>query len=460
MRFTIGGIVQESRGGLAAEDLAAADPAAADLAAADLASLHPTAPVARMPEMTPPDPDRQRTPAASRAEHDAPPPRLVAGTMTGTSIDGDIDVALVAIHGHGLAMRAPIVHWRSVELGAVADSLRRIARGEPTTARAIAETARLFGERHADALELLLGEANARADLAVLHGQTVHHAPPCTWQLIDPWPVAVRLGCAVRYDLRGASVASGGEGAPITPLADFILFADDATERTILNLGGFANATLLPRRSEGPGAIRGLDLCACNHLLDRVARTRLGRGFDEDGRAASRGTPDAARVEEIVCAIESAAGESGPNTGGSAGSPRRPHRSLGSGDEASSLVARTEDLSAEDACATIADAVARAIAARLAAAGHRKGCGIVVAGGGARHRILREAIARHARSPVETSQEHAGIPVSMREAAAMAVLGALAEDGVRYALPAVVGAPSRAPESARIGPPPHATTSP
>jgi 1,6-anhydro-N-acetylmuramate kinase len=379
--------------------------------------------------------------------------------MTGTSIDGDIDVALVAVHGHGLDMRAPLVHWRSLDLGPVADALRLLAREERMTAREIAETARRFGERHADALEVLLSEANARADLAVLHGQTVYHAPPSTWQLIDPWPVAVRLGCAVRYDLRGASVASGGEGAPITPLADFILFADDTGRKTVLNLGGFANATLLPRRSDGPDTIEGLDLCACNHLLDRVARTRLGRGFDEDGRAAARGAPDHARADEILRALDAIAERASAAVSGntpSSGATRARHRSLGTGDEAAAAVSVTDDLSAEDACATVTDALARAIARRLEAAGHLSGQTIVLAGGGARHRVLREAIARHARSPVETSLEHAGVPVSMREAAAMAVLGALADDGVRFSLPAVVGAASRVPESALIGRAPRA----
>jgi 1,6-anhydro-N-acetylmuramate kinase len=66
---------------------------------------------------------------------------------------------------------------------------------------------------------------------------------------------------------------------------------------------------------------------------------------------------------------------------------------------------------------------------------------------------LRERLAEHASSEVETSDEHAGIPVEMREAAAMAVLGALAEDGLRYTLPSVTGARSRSLDSARISPP-------
>jgi anhydro-N-acetylmuramic acid kinase len=245
----------------------------------------------------------------------------------------------------------------------------------------------------------------------------------------------------VRYDLRASNLGSGGQGAPITPLADFILYGEDARAKTILNLGGFANATLLPARGEGPDAIRGLDLCPCNHLLDRVARTRLGRAFDEDGRAARQGRPD----EPIAAAIAEMAME-----------PLRAlaahgHRSLGSGDEAAQAIERTDDLSPEDACATVVEAVARMLADGLAAAGHAPSASIVVAGGSARHRILCDRLAQLSGSPVETSDVHAGIPCHMREAAAIAVLGALADDGVRFSLKQVTGVESAVPESAVIG---------
>jgi 1,6-anhydro-N-acetylmuramate kinase len=367
-------------------------------------------------------------------------PRFVVGTMTGTSIDGDIDVALVSVHGHGLAMQAPLVLGRSYPLGAIAADLRRAAAQEPMPAREFARIALAFGDSHAQAIAALCAEAGVKPDLAVLHGQTVFHAPPVSWQLIDPWPVAVQLGCAVRYDLRGANIASGGQGAPITPLADFILFADAAKSKTILNLGGFANATLLPPRAHGPEGIRGLDLCASNHVLDRVALTRLGRSFDEDGRAAAKGTPDLDIAREIAARLgrDAAAASAGP-------------RSLGTGDEAASLVELTVDLDPSSACATVVEGLALTLAARLIAAGHEPGGTIVVAGGSARHRLLRERLAEHASSMVETSDEHTGIPVAMREAAGMAVLGALAEDGLRFTLPQVTGAASRALDSGRIG---------
>ena len=375
----------------------------------------------------------------SRAQPDTvQTPRFVVGTMTGTSIDGDLDAALVSVHGHGLAMRAPLVLGRSFPLGDIAADLRRIAAQEPMNAREFTRIAHAFGECHADAVERLCSDAGVEPDLVVLHGQTVFHAPPLSWQLVDPWPVAARLACAVRFDLRGANIASGGEGAPITPLADFVLFAADTQPKTILNLGGFANATLLPPRAHGPDGIRGFDVCACNHLLDRVARTRLGRPFDEDGRAAARGTADLAIAAEIARLVAPPAA-----SGAQA-------RSLGTGDEAAGAVERTADLSPQDACATIVEGLASAIASRLLTNGHETGAPIVVAGGSARHRALRERLAHHALSPVETSEEHAGIPVAMREAAAMAALGALADDGVAFTLPAVTGAPSRTLDSARI----------
>ena len=357
--------------------------------------------------------------------------------MTGTSIDGELDAALVEVRGTGLGLEARPVAVISWPLGALADDLRRVAAQEPMPASELARIARAFGETHADAVAELCGDAGVAPDLVALHGQTVFHAPPLSWQLIDPWPVAARLGCRVRYDLRGANLASGGQGAPITPLADFVLFADDAGAQTILNLGGFINATLLPRRARGVDAIRGFDVCACNHLLDRVARARLGARFDGDGAAAARGRADEALVGRIADAIAPRERDGG-------------NRSLGTGDEATRLVDLTAALAADDACRTICEAIAAAVARVLA--GREGAERLVVAGGSARNRALVEALGRRTGATVATTESAYGIPVGMREAVEMAVLGALADDGVGYCLPAVTGAASSAVDSALIEP--------
>lgn len=372
----------------------------------------------------------------TRTRHPEAPPRLVVGTMTGTSIDGDLDAALVAVHGRGLGMRASVEATGSWPLGALADDLRRVAAQEPMPAGEFARIARAFGELHARALDELCSGAGVQPDLAVLHGQTVFHAPPLTWQLLDPWPVAARLGCRVRYDLRSANTVSGGQGAPITPLADFVLFADTLGPKLVMNLGGFINVTLVPTLGQGVDAIRGFDVCACNHLLDRVARTRLGAPFDADGAAASRGTADTETARRIADAIAPAA---------VAGTTRR---SLGTGDDAARLVELTAPLAPDDACRTVVEAIASAAVRVIASETGTSVADIRIAGGSARHRALQAALARRTGATVRTTAESDGIPVHMREAAEIAILGALADDGVRYSLPQVTGAASVVPESA------------
>jgi 1,6-anhydro-N-acetylmuramate kinase len=369
--------------------------------------------------------------------------RFVVGTMTGTSIDGELDAALVAIHGTGLNMRGDIVASRSWPLGAIAEDLRRVASQTAMTAKEFTRINRAFGELHADALEAVCSDAGVQPDLAVLHGQTVFHAPPLSWQLIDPWPTATRLHCRVRYDLRSANIASGGQGAPITPLADFMLFASPDEPCIVVNLGGFVNATLLPRRCDSIDLIRGYDICACNHVLDHLARTRLHAAFDRDGMAASAG-----QCDEGICARIESAIQPSPT------SHARP-RSLGTGDEAIRIIEMTSHLRAEDACRSAVEAIARCIARTLcsetnASAPTPHSIPLLIAGGSARNRALHAALASHWNGPVRTTNESHGIPVGMREAAAMAILGACADDGVRYTLPSVTGARSVVMESALI----------
>jgi 1,6-anhydro-N-acetylmuramate kinase len=360
--------------------------------------------------------------------------------MTGTSIDGELDAAMLRIEGHGLLMRVELIASLSWPLGELTATLRAIALQQPLSAGELARAALAFGEVHAEALAQLARAAGVTPHLVVLHGQTVFHAPPITWQLMNPWPVAARLRCRVRYDLRGGNVASGGQGAPITPLADFVLFGDDEQPQAIINLGGFANVTLLPRRSDGVAHVRGFDISACNHLLDSVAQQRLKQPFDASGHSAARGV-----CEENICSsiVESMSCANSTNAANA-------RRSLGTGDEAARVVALTDSLSPCDACRTIVEAIAQIIARELRVAGHPLGARILLAGGSARHETLCEAIALRSGCPTETTARACAIPVAMREAAAMAILGALADDGVNFSLPAVTGAASLMCESALI----------
>lgn len=399
-----------------------------------------------------------RNPTSGNAGASTPPVRHVIGVMTGTSIDG-IDIALVRLEGRGLEMRAALAWHESQGLGELGPRLRRAAEQQSMTAGELARLAWDFGLLHADAIAAALGkhEDAPSPDLIVAHGQTIFHEPPISWQLLNPAPIAARFDCPVICDLRQADLAAGGQGAPITPLADWILFRDARLRRAIVNLGGFCNVTVLPISpppSEGGGRgvgeahkqmrgatsalhphpnpppqrgrgsmqdIRGFDVCACNHVLDAVARRALNGPYDKDGEAASGGRVinDASNSLFTVLSRQ-----------------RDQRRSLGTRDEATSWIdSHLGSMCPADLAATAVDAIARCIAAAVR---EHQIDEVIVAGGGALNRALTDAVAKDGGVPTQLS-DALGVPVQAREALCMAVLGTLSADDVPITLPQVTG---------------------
>ena len=207
------------------------------------------------------------------------PHRLAAGCMTGTSLDA-LDAALVSVAGHGLEMKATFLRGRTFPLGPLARRLRALAEQEPRRAGEIAVLARDFALFHLDALRRLCCEKPRgfrRPDLVCIHGQTVFHAPPVSWQLLNPAPIAYGLKTPVVYDLRAADLACGGQGAPLTPLADWVLYGSVAEPRVIVTLGGFCNLTRLPALSlpcgfTSDGLPLGLQMVAAPWMEARLLR--------------------------------------------------------------------------------------------------------------------------------------------------------------------------------------------
>lgn len=385
--------------------------------------------------MTAPGTDWQLVPRPAidvlvrRGNHAAMPPRRVVGCMTGTSMDA-LDVALVTVEGRGVELRAAVGPCLTRPLGALASALRRFAGGEPWPAREIARAANEFALLHVAAIRELSGAE--RPDLIVVHGQTVFHAPPLSWQLLAPAPIAVNLRAPVVYDLRAADLAAGGQGAPITPLADYVFFRSARETRAVLNLGGFCNFTLLGRG--GLETIRGGDICVCNQLLDAVARQFLKRPYDEGGAHAGCGRVQPALRDELTERLrpQAAAG-----------------RSLGTGDELADWVRQQAGrVAGNDAARTVSEAIALTIGGAVHAAAEATGLGKVdrylIAGGGVRNATLVGALRSHCAGSVELTDQH-GVPAPYREAAAMAVLGALCADRVPITLPQVTRVASPAP---------------
>jgi 1,6-anhydro-N-acetylmuramate kinase len=355
--------------------------------------------------------------------------RLVVGCMTGTSVDG-IDAALVEIVGTGLAMTATPRRLLSRPLGPLGEGLRALAGQQPLSAGQIAGLGHEFERLHLGLLhELCAGQPVA---LIAVHGQTVFHAPPVSWQLMSVAKLARGLSVPIVFDLRAADLAAGGQGAPITPLADHVFFRAAHETRVVLNLGGFCNYTWLPRGGElqdpaSLGQIRGGDICVCNQLLDALARKLFGVPFDAGGKHALAGqTHPEARAALLTTLRAQAAGG----------------RSLGTGDEHVGAFADwAERVRADDLVRTACETVATAVAERVGGADR-----MIVAGGGALNQALVRALSTQTAAPVALSDEF-GVPAQAREAAAMAVLGALCQDGVPITLPQITGCATPAPQA-------------
>lgn len=346
--------------------------------------------------------------------------RLVVGCMTGTSLDG-LDAALVEIRGEGLAMRAGRPRLHSVPLGALGGRLRELAEQRPTTTGEIASIARDFALLHAEAIRTLA--AGEKPDLICVHGQTVFHKPPLSWQLFQPAPLARAFNCPVVHDLRQADLAAGGQGAPVTPLADWVLYRSLAAEEgraTVLNLGGFCNFTTLPA-GDDLTAIRAGDVCACNQLLDALARAVLRAPFDDGGAAALAGQVHEEALEDLLGVMRAQG---------------RPGRSLGTGDELTDWISRWRcQAPGPDLARTACTGIAETVAERLADPGP-----VLLAGGGVKNRGLASALASACPAAVRPLED-----ADAREAACFAVLGALCQDRVPITLPQVTGVAAPAP---------------
>jgi anhydro-N-acetylmuramic acid kinase len=241
-------------------------------------------------------------------------PMLVLGMMSGTSADG-IDVALARISGAPANLNAKLLGHTSIEFpAALRKEILRVAEQHAITAGALSQLNFRLGE-------LLAGAALAgcrkfrippkKMALIGSHGQTIfHQGKPVnclgrpiasTLQIGEPAIIAARTGITTVGDFRPADIALGGQGAPLVPYADYLLYRHRKLGRVSLNLGGIANITVLPRAAQ-PQQVFAFDTGPANMLIDAlVAQFTRGRlRFDENARLSSQGRSIPALLDELL----------------------------------------------------------------------------------------------------------------------------------------------------------------
>ncbi len=220
----------------------------------------------------------------------------VAGIMSGTSLDG-IDVAIVDIKGS-----------RVTTVAASTTPYKQATREAILNARTPAELSRLnvhLGELYAKAVEKLVRNTKTKIDLIGCHGQTVHHEgrgrQPNTLQIGEASVIAERLNVPVVSDFRARDIAAGGLGAPLVPLADYLLFRSKTKNRVALNIGGIANITILPKAAKLE-QIKAFDTGPGNMVIDQLTaiHTRGKQTYDRNGTIAAANQINQPLLNELV----------------------------------------------------------------------------------------------------------------------------------------------------------------
>ncbi len=216
---------------------------------------------------------------------------LYIGLMSGTSVDG-VDAALVAIDNAGVP-RLLATHQHAFPNDARADIQALMQPGENEIDRK-GELDMRLGELFADATrELLRASGRQAREIRAIgsHGQTIRHRPragqPFTCQIGNPSVIAERTGITTVADFRARDMAAGGEGAPLVPAFHNAVFRKAGVSRAIVNLGGIANVTFLPKGSGAP--VIGFDTGPGNTLLDHWVTHHRGRSHDSNGEWAATG---------------------------------------------------------------------------------------------------------------------------------------------------------------------------
>ncbi len=243
-----------------------------------------------------------------------PDPALAIGLMSGTSCDG-IDAAVVEITGHSLSTRVKLKAFITLPYDdAVRNRILALAGGDVGGTMELCAMHFLLGRLSADACLKACEQAHVSPrDISFVgsHGHTLYHAPiqedylgykiRGTLQMGEPSLISQMLGCMVVSDFRVRDMAAGGQGAPLVPYTEYLLYRQEDRSVALQNIGGIGNITVLPKGGSlldtyafdtGPG----------NMVMDELA-ARITCGalrYDEGGRLAQSGTVSRALLDYML----------------------------------------------------------------------------------------------------------------------------------------------------------------
>jgi anhydro-N-acetylmuramic acid kinase len=355
--------------------------------------------------------------------------------MSGTSLDGVSAAAVRITRSESGALEADLLAF--IGSTYTAEQRERLARAlERGSAREYCRLAFDLGQWLADAAVAVIAEAGvAKAEIRAIgsHGQTIwHEAPHSTWQLGEAAVIAERTGVDVVSDFRVRDVAAGGQGAPLVPIADALLFSGPEW-RALQNIGGIGNVTIVPPNGQIDG-VRAFDTGPGVTVIDATVRTLVPTAaYDVDGRLAAQGAPLTTVIDELLAHPYFA---SAP--------PKSTGRELFDAAYVTRLIDRCHAARAgaiaEDVIATATSLTARSIADAYRRFMPEPVVEVLVSGGGAKNPTLIAMLEREISPiPVRTFADRF-FDGEAKEAVAFALLAYLHVNGATGNVPRATGA--------------------
>ena len=311
------------------------------------------------------------------------------GLMSGTSLDG-ISAAAVRFTERDGRLKSELIAFRSTPYSREQRD-RMLAAMTGASAAEYSSLAFDFGAWLGEAAIGVIADAGiSRKEILAIgsHGQTLWHAAPHdTWQFGESAVIAERTGVDVISDFRVADVAAGGQGAPLVPIADALLWSGEKHWHALQNIGGIGNVTIVPPGGTIEG-VRAFDTGPGVGVIDAVVRTlEPSMNFDTDGRIAAAGSPVDAVVDELLAAPYFKAAP-----------PKSTGRELFNAQYVTDLIAKVRAAKKGASTADIV-ATATALTARSIADAYRRFIPepieeVLISGGGARNPALAQMIER------------------------------------------------------------------
>lgn len=234
---------------------------------------------------------------------------LAVGLMSGTSLDG-VDTALCEIHGQGTNTDIRLLDFMTYEIEPeLKEEIRCVIRNEKPSTDLITSLNFRIGKLFSQAVkEILNSNGLSGKDLAFVasHGQTIYHIPKDTDRLVrstlqigEPAVIAYDHGVDVISNFRTMDMAAGGEGAPLVPLSEFILYGEKEKTIALQNIGGIGNVTVIPK-GQKEDQVFAFDTGPGNMVIDEAMKILYGRSYDEGGETARSGQVDLKVLDALL----------------------------------------------------------------------------------------------------------------------------------------------------------------